>query len=1050
MEEERRKEKMLPSIEKLARIPDARLKGKPRPITDGSTFMVTTRNCGSFAWTTNDAVKFNSCRYDHKFSFVALVMAWAKVKSKHYWRDCRLTVQVVAETLNYTIPEYLCLRGWSADVDENGSPRVEYRKLKECLSRSHEGGRYIELYAMIGRCVSQIEDDKRWEEAAIILAADKVRNKIGRLSHAFHTAYLVVKELLWPVVPCAADKTKQDEFIEFLDNVFKGCKTRKSIITGCHCVLVTFTSIDKVFELKDKLAAVAKESPQSVLTKIQEKDAMSFNNRSKLQLCYAALIERLTNKCNETGRKKRRRKQLASAMDFVRWKIHNEYFVMHPTHRPDVWPGRTRNPSPGPDADPPIPPPPPNDDDNAADEHEAEDEAHLQGDQVETLGQMTASVGDLPTEHTSTPMSTRSRRTPSGSPEGIRLALASDLRTLELPWVYVRANHDGYQARTLKFKISPGEFYSITGLRRHPHGMVFDPPSNQMVASTIVPMAASQISCSFTVIRTSHEVWLDHFGSLRLEPQSIIRLVLDNSVSDPTRDRGGHRVDFGNCGHSWERTSNVAGIPTRPRTLVGLGIFNENNSRLRRQIGRLLDCMQACLDRCCDLSGTNRCFDNHRRTSMFALKLREALGARRFRFEWVTIQLKCITRGDETLEHTDSGNCTWPGYDRTTAFCLLLMDNQGFLWSLKVIGNSRKVAGDYLRARVTATDSTGMSPLTQLVSTCRIHLNRVQETCNLIARGRTTQTHAVSAMRPHEMFLDDEIVYDRMHVGRGQNTIQFVHTAAGMSRDFWLSPGVHWLHRWRVMGKDRDDLITAAWLCSYQVSWYKFWVVAPKLESIWDMEECFLQEFSTFFGGLHTRFSPPSFSSLYDLFGRQTDHRKQNVVDILSQTIDWVERQGDNCTTEDFKELLKGRASTLRPHRVEMGEFRLTVFVQLCVLSGIARKGCGVLTKSYPVKERGSYQQLLSCHVREEDHEIALELLSFELGLGRHRGDYTEGLCCESREERKHIVDALFKGMNLYHLMWDNGSARYKSFVKIYGSYGWTPVIGAEIHTNCG
>ena len=103
------------------------------------------------------------------------------------------------------------------------------------------------------------------------------------------------------------------------------------------------------------------------------------------------------------------------------------------------------------------------------------------------------------------------------------------------------------------------------------------------------------------------------------------------------------------------------------------------------------------------------------------------------------------------------------------------------------------------------------------------------------------------------------------------------------------------------------------------------------------------------------------------------------------------------------------------------------------------------MTKSYPVKERGSFQQLMACNVREEDHPVALELLSSELGLLPHRGDNSECICCESRPEREHIKDALFRGMNLFHLMWDNGTATYKSYIKLYGSYDWIPVVGSEL-----
>ena len=1032
----------LPTIEKLSRIPEQRVSSSPRVVTTGSDFIRRTRNYGSFCWTAKDAIKFNSCMYDHKFSFVALVMAWAKVNTRHYWRDCRLTVQVVASSLDYSVTEYISLRGWTVRVEDDQSVVVEYRKLKECLARSNQVGRYIELYAMIGRCVSQIEDDRRWEEAAIIVAADKVRNKIARLSHAFHTAHVIIKELFWPVLPCAATKARGDELVDFVDAVFMGCKTRKEIISSCHCILATFPSIDKVLEEKDALKEIVSSSKTSFLSKIREKNALSMTNQDRFHGELRALLGRIIIVSGSATIKN----PAQHALDIVRFKTHNEYFVLHPECRPDFWPWKGRKPAAGDTTTPPPPPPPlPANEDKSNKDDSSEDE--MNNNATATMRDLTEDIVDSPPDETETVCRKATPKLPpvgKGSvlvaPKELAIASYSHMPPGNLPTVYVLVDHAGYRARTHNFKISPGEFYSICGLRQHPHGMVFAPPLNKMVSTTSIPIAASHMESNFTVLRSSHKVWLEHFGDLRLDFDAIVGFVLDNYTNDSVRDKGGYRVDFGNCGRSWHPRDPSSGLPTRPFTLVGLGVFGEHNSRVRRQIGRVLDRMQLCLDHCCKINGDVRCFSNTRRTAMFAAKLRESLGARVSRFEWVTIQLKCISTGDETVEHRDHSNCNWKGYDRTTAFCVSLVDSIGRLWSLKILGNSRKVAGDYLRSRVTLTDRYGTSPITQLVSSVRVYLNRVQESYNRLVEGRAGDLPAL-ALRPQDVFLDEETKYTSMTIGASDITIQFVHTAAAVSRDFWLSPGVHWLHRWRLMGKSRSELITLAWLCSYQVSWYKFWAVMPSVRSSWDVEQRFREEFGSFFGGMNPRFSPPKFGGVYELFGRTPNEDRDRVVKMLEQLLEWVEREGDTCTTKDFKELLRGRSSMFRTHNVELAEFRLTVFVQLSVLSGLVSHGCGVLTKSYPVKERGSFQQLVDCHVREEDHEIALELLSYELGLAVHRGDMSECMCCESRQERGHIKDALFRGMNLYHLLWDPRTALYKSHIKAFNSREWVPLL---------
>jgi hypothetical protein len=70
--------------------------------------------------------------------------------------------------------------------------------------------------------------------------------------------------------------------------------------------------------------------------------------------------------------------------------------------------------------------------------------------------------------------------------------------------------------------------------------------------------------------------------------------------------------------------------------------------------------------------------------------------------ENISIQIKCLNRGDETKAHTDSQNCIWPGrYSVTGALCFIFMDVNGVFWSLKFILSYRKSIGDYFTPTVT-------------------------------------------------------------------------------------------------------------------------------------------------------------------------------------------------------------------------------------------------------------------------------------------------------------------------------------------------------------
>ena len=124
-----------------------------------------------------------------------------------------------------------------------------------------------------------------------------------------------------------------------------------------------------------------------------------------------------------------------------------------------------------------------------------------------------------------------------------------------------------------------------------------------------------------------------------------------------------------------------------------------------------------------------------------------------------------------------------------------------------------------------------------------------------------------------------------------------------------------------------------------------------------------------------------------------------------------------------------------------MKDFRLTIFVQIAVLSGLARGGSNVLSKAYPVKGRGSYNHLVETGIKEEDIENALHQLAMELGIDRERGDFPECICCESRVDRQHVRDVLFKGMDLFHLMWCHNDKKYRPFVKRYGTDYWVSVF---------
>ena len=609
------------------------------------------------------------------------------------------------------------------------------------------------------------------------------------------------------------------------------------------------------------------------------------------------------------------------------------------------------------------------------------------------------------------------------------------------PVLHVRVDPDTISSRLMRFDVCPGEFYSIEGLGRHRHGMTHGFSNPRAGSFTHVPMTACHFEHDFYVVRIQTDLFKKHF-SLPIDYSSILQWVHSKGKTDKARDRGGRRIDFGNGGLCYLRKDPLGIEPTPPRKVVGMQQLPDGQPHIKHQLGRLLDSMQNCLDDLCRMRGKPLCFSNAARVAMHARHLREELGARCFRFEWVTIQLKKLSDLEEVVEHADEFNCSWPGCDRTSAYCVVLKGSDGGVWSLKVLANTRKVVGEYIRKKL-LHPTNGAVPLFHVVQQAKVYLRNLQDSYDRLVQAHRGPWlgHELKWMHPQHLYLNDDLSYTETLPGCSWFTGRYVTTSAAISRDFWLSAGVHWANKWvRDPDKTRTDVVSLCWMCSYQVSWFKFWECMPAIESAWDLEGVVKQKCGAFFGGPHPRFSPPSFAGLADLFGEDIELKRNQVVAVLLDLVTWVEANGDTCTSLDLRSALKNANTKLRPIKVELDEFRLTMFVQIVVLSGLVKTGANVLTQSYPVEQRGSYKTLVESGVRPCDIDLALHQLSAELGLERHRGDFSECICCESRPSRQMVVDVFFCGMDLFHLMWDNKSCRFRSFVKRHGRHEWQPV----------
>ena len=1069
----------LPTRNQLGAPPKKRKKkAEPMPVTNGLSPGTMSSNNGSFLWTEVDSILFNMAQYNQKLAFVCLVTSWCKKKDAHYFRDARLTVSIVASTLGYTVPEYLRLRGWTIRR-KDGRLIPEYRKMRHLLLESKESGRFIHLCAMIVRCVKQLRNDAHLEQRIMVQCATKIRDRITRLTQAYHTAFSAVVETMSMIHPLFASATQHHKAIHIVDKIFAGCETRKQIIRSCHLLFVTFQDNLSSMENQRMLRDEIDNNPGNLLDTVETLGYLRDDSRDKVAEYEKLVLSDLHGSFRQNQKVFRSRIPAKVFSLVVRCRTHNEWCVMNPSTRPPHWPrlhhpglpgyrGQQHHPNepmagggnPGPGSaandtnggtdEPPTPDAPedPNPSQQPSLMQQTEDvraePVRLQDATVDEGA--TAGTPPLQLPQVSQTSEAEQSRADDATdpPSDMRFAKHTDIVSRlgrKTPVVWVQHDYDGPRARLHVMDVSPGEVHSISHLKRDMHGMKCAVAEDHTVSRTTIGARASLFEKNVMVCRTSHYVWKRHFGHLHVDLCRLVSLVMKLSQRDKRRDAGGWRFDFGNGGRSWSERSDTDDGRGVPRDLVCMDWISSCPTE-KDMIAKILDGMQACSDEMCDIAGRPRAFPNQDRYRRHASKLSQAMGCTSSRFEWVTLQLKNLTDGHETKAHCDRSNCSWSSYDLTTAFCVVMVDSSGSLWSLKVLGNSRDVVGRYMRHRV--TDVVGnSSPLRQIVTKAKVHLSRLDDSYQRLqssCRGEWPQAHGLSWDQPNRFFLDDNMDYTTQKLGRSGREVSYITTSAAITRDFWVSPGVHWVHRWRNSGHCRTDLVCLAWLCTHQVSWFKFWTVMPLVERAWDLEDRVVAEFGDFLGGANPRFSPPSFRSVCAAVGGKVGGRHDDVVAILVGLVEWIEDKGDSCDMKGFQQCLHRFNQCLRAHNVELSEFRLTIFVQVVVLSGLARSGYNVLSLSYPVKDRGSSATLSDAGVRREDVDNALHLLSVELGIELFRGDVAECICCELRFHRRHMRDVFFSGMDLFLLRCDYASGRFTPMVKRYGQHHWSKV----------
>lgn len=552
---------------------------------------------------------------------------------------------------------------------------------------------------------------------------------------------------------------------------------------------------------------------------------------------------------------------------------------------------------------------------------------------------------------------------------------------------------------------------------------------------------------------TFHDVVID-FGRI------FLFVLESNSDTDNIRDttsamdKYSIRFEIGVSGLNFNRR--VSDEKAAPYAgVVGQARLDDHKEgpAIRRDLGKLIDASVELMDIMKRDSDHNiyPFFGCEYRNKHYAKHLADYLEAKTCRVEWLTIQIKCLDRGDVTNEHVDKRNCRWPGYNVTGALSFIFMDSFGIFWSLKFITNSRKVIGDYY--------IPGMLQLyTSINGQIAAIDNSYYKLTNIYGEKWPHLGAPFCAKNFRLMFLDDFMPWVAQDIGNGVQVEMFTLIAAPQ-RDLCLSLLVSGLRcvSERTPQLLTRDLLKFIVLFSYQNSFLRTFHVIQKYapQSHDDYYNLLVREFGSFKGGPFIRFSASGLD--IERFYLDVDQggpgRLDTVIDNFLVLIQWinestmVEDSGKDqsrkvITVEQLREAVEKFCLNLElkfaaQKKPEISHFRTLLMLQICALSGIALKQHPILTKLVYVAEgTGGYKWI---HQKGIQYGMSTDLIMSTLGIAidlnpQDIGNGMEALACESQKKRliNGVNDVFVKGQDLFTLDCEGRQLRKK-----YGSRKW-------------
>ena len=650
-------------------------------------------------------------------------------------------------------------------------------------------------------------------------------------------------------------------------------------------------------------------------------------------------------------------------------------------------------------------------------------------------------------------------------------------------------------------ELSPFEVYSADHLHDLLHSRLsarspFSPRANSHSTFHIhkeTPCFIDKYSKSYHVAREQSGYFVEHAYQLpSLEQvQLLCKAIVNHGSIDSKRAIGQYRLNFGNGGQHW-----VNGAPCKLHGLQFMESLKQNSNidadQVLHAIGKITEFTWRVTCGLQHEANDHPIAPDKNRKQLYAEHLTTYLNIDQdVGYEDITLVVSSLFPvTHQVLEHRDVMNDTVAGYTRTSAFNMVMIDNDKqspTLLHLQVICNFRKVIGRYA-----VPFHKCVSPIAEHA---RQYMGKWDNCMHTVYAGKT------STIPNHydrtAFFLDETLEYTLVQIaeeGQHRQSIsdQYLLTEVNISRTLSFSMFIDPIVKLQSH-LQFDQTMELAFACSFLSNPFWFnWSMNLLLQRLddpqnqfefgmhpfYDWIHCTIEIFGNWQGGPYNRWSPcgGNKETILETFGAHPGATKlerdlgetklSQVIAVLWDHVDWINSLapfGVNPVVDMPLTSMKRRCDETikeiaRVASCQFGHFRLGIFTTILSGCGLLKVGKHLRHLMYPVKGSASFKHLDhpftdmmsqkraraladnkvnesisndgNGSVEEDHHDSFMQYLSAELGFKVYLRDEIECLLCESHPMRSlNCRDWFRKGMTIYDCN-SNGEFFYRDYGK--------------------